>query len=139
MNIDTNGDGYDDVFGDNFTPLDFDNDGVLDYLDLDSDNDGIYDLHESGALEFVNDNNADGAIDDIVVGNNGLSDSVENNTDSGILTFSIGNSNEDDFFNYISLDSDSDGCLDVTEAGYTDQNNDGVLFLMGGCFHLAHQ
>ena len=127
LNIDTNGDGYDDVFGDNFTPLDFDNDGVLDYLDLDSDNDGIYDLHESGALEFVNDNDSDGTIDDIVVGNNGLSDSIENNTDSGILTFSIGNSNEDDFFNYISLDSDSDGCLDVTEAGYTDQNNDGIL------------
>ena len=127
LNIDTNGDGYDDVFGDNFTPLDFDNDGVLDYLDLDSDNDGIYDLHESGALEFVNDNDSNGTIDDIIVGNNGLSDSVENNTDSGILTFSIGNSNEDDFFNYISLDSDSDGCLDVTEAGYTDQNNDGIL------------
>ena len=127
LNIDSNNDGYDDVFGDNFTPIDFDNDGVLDYLDLDSDNDGIYDLHESGALELVNDNDSNGTIDDIVVGNNGLSDSVENNTDSGILTFSIGNSNEDDFFNYISLDSDSDGCLDVTEAGYTDQNNDGIL------------
>ena len=61
------------------------------------------------------------------MGNNGLSNSIENNTDSGILIFSIGNSNEDDFFNYISLDSDSDGCLDVTEAGYTDQNNDGIL------------
>ncbi|NDB78876.1 gliding motility protein, partial [archaeon] len=127
LNIDTNGDGYDDIFGNNFTPLDFDNDGILDYLDLDSDNDGIYDLHESGALEFVNDNDLNGTIDDIVVGNNGLSDSVENNTDSGFLIFSIVDSNEDDFFNYISLDSDSDGCLDVTEAGYTDQNNDGIL------------
>ena len=127
INIDSNGDGYDDVFGDNFIPLDFDDDGILDYLDLDSDNDGIYDLHESGALEFINDNNSDGVIDEIIVGENGLSDLIESNIDSGILSFSIENSNEDDFFNYINIDSDSDGCLDVIEAGYSDENDDGIL------------
>ena len=36
-------------------------------------------------------------------------------------------SNDDGFYNYINLDSDSDGCLDVIEAGYTDQNDDGLL------------
>ncbi len=127
LNIDTNGDGYDDVFGDNFTPLDFDNDGVLDYLDLDSDNDGIYDLHESGALEFVNDNDLNGTIDDVEAGNNGLSNSIETEIDSSVLIFTILNSNNDDFNNYINLDSDSDGCLDVIEAGFTDQNEDGLL------------
>ncbi|MAW67853.1 MAG: gliding motility protein, partial [Flavobacteriales bacterium] len=127
LNIDSNGDGYDDVFGENFTPLDFDNDGILDYLDLDSDNDGIYDLHESGALVFVTDDDLDGTIDEIEVGNNGLSNSIENSIDSGVLNFVIQNSNDDSFFNYINLDSDSDGCLDVIEAGYTDSNNDGIL------------
>ena len=127
LNIDSNGDGYDDVFGENFTPLDFDNDGILDYLDLDSDNDGIYDLHESGALVFVTDDDLDGTIDEIEVGNNGLSNSIENSIDSGVLNFVILNSNDDSFFNYINLDSDSDGCLDVIEAGYTDSNNDGIL------------
>ena len=44
-----------------------------------------------------------------------------------ILSFSLLDSNDDGFFNYIILDSDSDGCLDVIEAGYTDQNDDGLL------------
>ena len=127
LNIDTNNDGYDDVFGDNFTPIDFDNDGVFDYLDLDSDNDGIYDLHESGALEIVNDEDLDGTIDEIQVGNNGLSNSIETEIDSSTLSFTLLDSNDDGFYNYISLDSDSDGCLDVIEAGYTDQNDDGLL------------
>ena len=127
INIDSNGDGYDDVFGENFTPIDFDNDGVFDYLDLDSDNDGIYDLHESGALEIVNDEDLDGTIDEIQVGTNGLSNSIETEIDSSTLSFTVLDSNDDGFYNYINLDSDSDGCLDVVEAGYTDQNNDGLL------------
>ncbi len=127
LNIDSNNDGYDDVFGEDFNPSDFDNDGVLDYLDLDSDNDGIYDLHESGALEYVSDNNLDGIIDDIDTGINGLSNLIEESIDSGTLNYSILNSSEDNFFNYINLDSDNDGCLDVTEAGFTDQNQDGIL------------
>ena len=94
---------------------------------MDSDNDGIYDLHESGALIFVNDNDSNGTIDDIEVGNNGLSNTIETEIDSSILGFTLLNSNDDDFYNYIDLDSDSDGCFDVVEAGYTDQNDDGLL------------
>ena len=69
----------------------------------------------------------DGTIDEIQVGNNGLSNSIETEIDSSILSFSLLDSNDDGFFNYINLDSDSDGCLDVIEAGYTDQNDDGLL------------
>ena len=127
LNSDSNGDGYDDVFGENFTPFNFDGDGVFDYLDLDSDNDGIYDLHESGALAIVTDNDLNGVIDEIEFGNNGLSNLIENGIDSGVLNYFILNSNDDNFFNYISIDSDSDGCLDVIEAGYSDPNNDGIL------------
>ena len=48
-NTDTNNNGLDDAFESGFTPVDTDNDGVLDYLDLDSDNDGILDSVETGA------------------------------------------------------------------------------------------
>ena len=41
-NIDENQDGYDDIFN-GTSPLDFDGDGIEDYLDLDSDNDGVLD------------------------------------------------------------------------------------------------
>ncbi|MAU30342.1 MAG: hypothetical protein CMC36_00320, partial [Flavobacteriaceae bacterium] len=127
--IDLNNDGIDDVFPNDFTPNDFDNDGVYDYLDLDSDNDGIFDLHESGALSLVNDGDLNGVIDGAVVGNNGLNNSIETLVDSGTLNYSVENSTflDDNFFNYINLDSDSDGCFDAVEAGYTDHNDDGIL------------
>lgn len=46
-NSDTNNDGLDNNFEPGFSPVDTDNDGVLDYLDLDSDNDGIQDSAET--------------------------------------------------------------------------------------------
>jgi len=46
-NSDTNNDGLDNNFEPGFSPVDTDNDGVLDYLDLDSDNDGILDSAET--------------------------------------------------------------------------------------------
>ncbi|HQK39992.1 MAG TPA: T9SS type B sorting domain-containing protein, partial [Flavobacterium alvei] len=54
-NTDTNNNGIDNVFEPGLTPVDSDNDGVLDYLDLDSDNDGILD-----SVETENDLDADG-------------------------------------------------------------------------------
>ena len=54
-NADTNKNGLDDAFEPGFTPVDMDNDGILDYLDLDSDNDGILD-----SVETENDLDADG-------------------------------------------------------------------------------
>jgi gliding motility-associated-like protein len=54
-NADTNSNGLDNAFEPGFTPIDSDNDGIVDYLDLDSDNDGILDAVETG-----NDLDADG-------------------------------------------------------------------------------
>lgn len=54
-NTDTNKNGLDNAFEPGFTPVDTDNDGILDYLDLDSDNDGILD-----SVETENDLDADG-------------------------------------------------------------------------------
>jgi gliding motility-associated-like protein len=123
-NIDENQDGYDDIFN-GTSPLDFDEDGIQDYLDLDSDNDGIYDLQEavSGALDA----NSDGVIDGVNFGSNGLSDDLENSIDSGVTNYTLSNVDEDENYNYIDLDSDGDDCLDVSEAGFSDGDSDGIL------------
>ena len=123
-NIDENQDGYDDIFN-GTSPLDFDEDGVQDYLDLDSDNDGIYDLQE--AVSDALDTDLNGIIDGDSFGNNGLSNDLENSIDSGVTNYTLSNIDDDENYNYIDLDSDGDDCFDTTEAGYTDGDSDGIL------------
>jgi gliding motility-associated-like protein len=125
--IDTNKDGLDNAFEPGLSPIDSDLDTIKDYLDLDSDNDGIYDLKESGSIAI--DKNADGRIDGLAAtfGPNGLSNSVETSPESGKLNYTVLNTDSDNLYNYIDLDSDGDSCYDVIEAGFTDNNSDGVL------------
>ena len=124
---DTNNDGLYDVYGIGTVPIDSDNDGVPDYLDLDSDNDGIYDLIESGSAAADTDLN--GIIDGSPAsfGSNGLSNSVETAPDSGILNYTVADSDSDGINNYIETDSDNDGCNDAIEAGLTDPDGNGLL------------
>ncbi|TDP57427.1 T9SS type B sorting domain-containing protein [Flavobacterium dankookense] len=124
-NVDANNDGIDDIFGTGISPADSDDDTVFDYLDLDSDNDGIYDIDESGSSAI--DNNNDGRIDGINFGTNGLSNSLETTANSGVLNYTITDTNSDGLYNAIDLDSDDDLCNDVIEAGYLDSNQDGIL------------
>ncbi|MFB9110867.1 T9SS type B sorting domain-containing protein [Flavobacterium gyeonganense] len=124
-NIDTNHDGIDDAFGDGMIPSDFDNDAIPDYLDLDSDNDGIYDLIESESNAA--DVNRDGVIDGNNFGSNGLANAVETTPESGKINYSITDTDLNNIYNYIELDSDNDLCPDVTEAGFMDSNNDHFL------------
>jgi gliding motility-associated-like protein len=124
-NTDTNHDGIDDAFGNGLTPANTDGDSVADYLDLDSDNDGIYDLNESGS--GATDANLNGVIDGSNFGSNGLLNSLETTPDSGVLNYTIANTDSDSTNNYIDLESDNDGCNDVIEAGFADSNNDGIL------------
>ena len=72
----------------------------------------------------------------ISVGVNGLFDALETFPDSGILnpiydpidsTTAAGVPAPDGIFDFLELDSDTDGCNDVTEAGYTDGDSDGLL------------
>ena len=127
-NNDSNFDGLDDVFNNvGVIPADTDADGIPDYLDLDSDNDGIFDLFE--ANHNLPDINLDGVIDNAntTFGVNGLVDLLETNPDSFILNYTIANTDNDNFINATELDSDNDLCLDVLEAGFTDDDNDGIL------------
>ena len=125
---DANNNGFNDGLEPITAPIDTDLDGVLDYVDLDSDNDGIYDLVESG--QNVTDANNNGIIDGnaSVFGNNGLANSIETSPDSGVLAIPISELDGVDLIpDYLDLDTDNDACLDVTEAGFSDQNFDGLL------------
>ena len=103
---------------------DDDGDGIPNQRDLDSDNDGIHDLKEGG--HGATDSNLDGIIDGLAAafGSNGLFNGVELIVDSGILNYTIADSDSDDNPDFIELDSDNDGCSDANEA-YTDANADG--------------
>ncbi|TVZ55467.1 gliding motility-associated-like protein [Lutibacter sp. Hel_I_33_5] len=123
---DDNSDGLDNIFN-SLTIADTDNDGVKDYLDLDADNDGIYDVFE--ANHNLPDTNLDGIIDNAtnLVGINGLVNNLETNTDNGILNYSVNDTDSDNKINAAELDSDNDGCFDVIEAGFIDNDSDNYI------------
>ena len=111
------------VFGADFlTYCDSDNDGILDKNDLDSDNDGIYDIIEGG--DGAADINNDGKID---IYDLGFIDADNNGMDDNAEFTSQPDSDGDNTKDFLDLDSDGDGCNDVIEAGYTDNNSDGIL------------
>ena len=124
---DTNNDGFADEIA--TTPLpdeDSDNDGIKDRLDLDSDNDGIPDVTEAGGP----DTDSDGIIDTFATDTDGdgLADSVDplGPTTPG-TPLEIPDTDGDGFDNRIDNDSDNDGIPDVTEAGGSDPDNDGII------------
>lgn len=124
-NTDTNLNGIDNLFEPTSNPIDSDADGLPDYLDLDSDNDGIFDLVESGSNAL--DSNKNGVLDTTIYGANGIANILETTPDSGILNYTIADTDADGIKNHIELDSDNDKCNDVIEAGFLDPNNDGIL------------
>ncbi|MDF0708869.1 immunoglobulin domain-containing protein [Flagellimonas okinawensis] len=111
---------------------DTDSDGISNHLDLDSDNDGLYDIMESGVLDEIGvaDANNDGIIDGAISssGTNGLFNSIEDNdTVYAIFSYTILDSDSDGNYDAYTLDADGDGCRDVVESGFTDDNDDGYL------------
>ncbi|UMB61000.1 T9SS type B sorting domain-containing protein [Lutibacter sp. A80] len=125
--VDTDENGLDDVFDINSTPIDSDNDDVVDFYDLDSDNDGIFDLFESGSNLL--DKNYDGIIDNVnaTIGFNGWDNNAEKTPDSGEIGYTLNDLDSDGVFSYIDFDSDGDNCNDSIEAGFSDENNDNYL------------
>ncbi|MCW3160208.1 T9SS type A sorting domain-containing protein [Chryseobacterium oryctis] len=118
-------------------------DGVPNYLDLDSDNDGILDLFESGIPTSVIDQidtDHNGIIDiGVAVGKNGIADILETYPDSGVLKYSVKNTDGDNDFDFIDLTSNGTtfdlyaigkGNLDTLGAGFisriNDQDKDGI-------------
>lgn len=111
---------------------DADNDGIADHLDLDSDNDGIPDLIEAGGV----DTDGNGLVDDATdTDEDGLANTFETADGStsilldtdGDGTNDLNHDNDGDgLANWIDLDADGDGILDIIEAGGTDADGDGI-------------
>ncbi|SEC55804.1 Thrombospondin type 3 repeat-containing protein [Tenacibaculum sp. MAR_2009_124] len=106
---------------------DFDQDGIPNHLDLDSDNDGVYDIVEAGTASL--DTNNDGRVDnmdsvsvDVDADNDGLADSIE--TTNGADKGTVARETTTGTLDYLSSDSDGDGCSDANEA-YNNRNADG--------------
>ncbi len=153
---DSDGDGLPDdkESGPNFADLDTDGDGVADHLDLDSDDDGMLDALENRGLATLVDSDEDGTPDlrdfdsdgdgiaDVIesgatndvaltklsgpVGANGIVDAIETAPESGIIAFTIANTDGDAKRDALDDDSDADGLLDAVE-GVSDVDGDGVL------------
>lgn len=103
---------------------DLDGDVLQSCVDLDSDNDGIYDALEAGHNQTQIAGRLVGPV-----GTDGIPDSVQasGQEDSGVINYTILDSDSDGERDAADLDSDGDGCNDVLEAGFTDVNTDGLL------------
>ena len=107
--------------GDAPSPIDEDNDGILNPFDIDVDGDGITNIDESPSDPFA-DNDSD-----LVYAY--LDDNDANNTignDDGLIesTFDTDGDGVPDFFD---LDSDNDGIYDVIEAGHGEPHTNGRI------------
>ena len=76
---------------------------------------------ESG--DSASDTNNDGMVDS---NDTGYADTMAWHVDNTETTTEP-ESDSDGIADYLDLDSDADGCYDVVEAGYTDDNGDGIL------------
>lgn len=120
--------------GETIAPANLDGDTRPNYVDVDSDNDGITDLRENGNSAL--DTNNDGMIDGTDADMDGVLSSVDTNTLFGAPTQTIVNTDNTGNGNYLDIDSDNDGIVDVVEAqdtftaisalSGTDADNDGL-------------
>lgn len=112
--------------------IDTDQDGITDELDLDADNDGIPDLVEAGGADSdgdgigdnQNDTDGDGLLDIFETADDATSVLTDLNGD-GINT--EGDFDGDGVYNWLDLDSDDDGIIDIFEANGNDSNQDGII------------
>jgi len=99
--------------------IDTDSDGIANHLDLDADNDGIFDAVEAG--------HSRPHLNGVVIsgyGLNGLADIVETSPESGVINYTVRDSDATDPPDYLDSDSDDDGCNDANEA-YASATADG--------------
>lgn len=151
--LDANSDGYCDAINPVF---DQDQDGVPNFSDLDADNDGIPDIVEIGGIDANGDGHVDQTTDD---DGDGLANIYDNDDEDGpsgstpcspypscLLTSTTSklldtnadgttdvdaNTDNDNYADYLDLDSDNDGIPDLVEAGATDLDNDAKVSTSG--------
>ena len=146
--IDSDGDGLSDNVDANLDPLsgasntglglglpNLDLDALPNFLDLDSDNDGIPDVVEAAGTDANNNGIIDGFVD---VNGDGLHDGYINATallqtgaditaDGRADSYPNKNKDRDRLPNFLDMDSDADGIVDVIEAGLPDADFNGIV------------
>jgi len=128
--LDSDGDGILNLFD-----LDSDNDGVPDIVEA-----GGTDVNNDGSVDTTTDSDKDGWADAIDgdIGNDGVAENsaavliltgVDANNDGRPDSYTRGDFDRDGKLNAYDLDSDGDGILDIWEAGFNayDSNNNGLL------------
>lgn len=128
VDLDDDNDGIPDRFeiDANGSERDSDFDGMPDRIDLDSDNDGILDIAESGLFLSLTSSDiriVNGRLLE-PVGENGIADFLETFPDSNTPSYRLLNTDEadgDQVPDYLDLDSDNDGILDLVEAGVSSE------------------
>ena len=99
--------------------VDSDGDLIPDNLDLDSDNDGCSDAYEGGATNTEGQDTIAGPY-----GLNGLANSVEMGTETGIINYDLVHKYVTSDFLNLCADTDSDNVPDLVDI---DDDNDGIL------------
>ena len=145
---DTNGDGAPNSYPNKNN----DGDNIPNYLDLDADNDGIADVVEAGGTDANGDGLADNYVD---ADNDGFNDVVDgdptnalavgsdaagaNTTDALVLTgadtngdgapnsYITGDMDGDMILNFLDIDADDDGIVDLLEVGGVDADGNGLV------------
>ena len=126
--VDDDGDG---ILSINETDGDSDADGIPNHLDLDSDGDGLPDLIENGGVSYDadRDGRVDAPADNDGDGLDAAFDSDDMNPDARHPRHDALNSDDEGNPDYLDLDADADGLLDVHEAdgSLSDINGDGQI------------
>ncbi len=101
------------------SPLDKDQDGILDSMDADVDGDGIINTVECNGMNPYGDDDGDDMY-------NYLDNDISGNGDNVVQD--AFDRDGDGFPDFLDIDADNDGIYDIIEAGYADKdsNNDGV-------------
>ncbi|MEM6263309.1 MAG: T9SS type A sorting domain-containing protein [Bacteroidota bacterium] len=139
--LDTDGDGIPD-----FLDLDADNDGIPDLIEAggidatgdgrvdnatDADGDGLADAYDADASDGPAGSGSNGSVLVQTSGTDTGSDGIADGDAAISYTNGSGNGlpdiDGDGIPNAVDLDADNDGILDVTEAGATDANGDGIV------------
>lgn len=114
------------------TSPDSDRDGIVDHLDVDDDNDGIPDVDEAAGNNPNGDEDGDGIPNwqdntDNDPGNTLGDGSTTDYTDGdGNGIPDVFDPDRDGIASHLDVDADDDGIPDITEAGGSDSNNDGI-------------
>ncbi len=128
LDLDSDNDGITDAIE---SANDADGDGIPNFRDLDADNDGILDIAEARVLiadSLALDTDGNGTIDgDNTVNSNGLADTVETSSDSGVVSYTLADTDGDGVVDFLDVDSDNDGIFDVIEANHIDTDGNGRI------------